>query len=631
MLPVDGPIVAPRSVEPEAWAHALAGTEMPLVIAPASERGWFGGLAVIAWSPVFSAEGVALDEAAAMLERSLAADAPCLTAAFLPYDGSWTVATYAGGLIRTDDGWRVWGTLDAGSVPAIKPGTASALPPEAPLVRDARSDVTPTLYRAGVRSVIEAIHAGDVYVMNLTRRLAGRATTSPAVGFATLVARSEADMAAFWSTPGITVASVSPERFIRISGGCIEVCPIKGTRPRAAGDRDAAMALELASSEKERAEHVMIVDLERNDLGRVCQAGTVAVDPLFEVVATPYCHQMVSSVRGVLDPRASLGEVLASVFPCGSVTGAPKIAAVQRIAGLEASPRAAYTGSLVIAVPGELDSSVLIRTAEYVGGDVRWGTGAGITADSDPAEEWLETLLKASPLLGDALPAVALRETCRMVDGRVPLLPRHLARLAAGGCGPSVLMRVRAAVAEQTRVHPAGTRRLAVTVEPPASVEVRVSAAASALAVPGGPVILPVESPVSSLPPGGAKPADRGPWDEAQRRAREAGADLAVLTDASGRLIDGAVASVWVRVGTRLLTPPAPPAVDGVARGAVFDHAAECGVEASECELTLGQLEAADEVFLSNALGGIVPVRGRGGPVSVALRAAFERLFDAPR
>jgi len=144
----------------------------------------------------------------------------------------------------------------------------------------------------------------------------------------------------------------------------------------------------------------MIVDLERNDLGRVCRPGTVAVDPLFDVVATPYCHQMVSTVSGRLRAGVTLCAVLDATWPCGSVTGAPKIAAMKAIEELEASPRGVYTGSLVIATPGEIDSSVLIRTAEYADGMVRWGTGGGITVDSDPGQEWLETMLKATPLLG---------------------------------------------------------------------------------------------------------------------------------------------------------------------------------------------------------------------------------------
>lgn len=633
MFPEDGRIVAPAQVRARSWVAALPDGAAPLVLAPGSARGWLGGRAVVAWSPVFLADGLTLTEAAGALERAFSTESPSLAVALLPYDGPATAALYTGGLLLTAGGWRAWGTLDAKDVPTVDELSPVALPPEVPLAEDVLTDIGATGFRDGVRAVGEAVRAGDVYVLNLTRRLTGRPTADPGVAFASLLARTHADMAAYWRTPRVSIASVSPERFVRVTGDRVDVCPIKGTRPRAEGDADSAMAAELAASEKERAEHVMIVDLERNDLGRVCRPGTVTVDPLFEVLATPYCHQMVSSVSGLLREDASLAGLLEAAFPCGSVTGAPKIAAMRKIASLEASPRGAYTGSLVVAVPGELDSSVLIRTAEYAGDAVRWGTGGGITVDSDAAEEWLETVLKASPFLGDGPPQVALRETCRVVRGRVPLLARHLARLAAGGCGPTVLARVRAAVDEATGAfgHEAEYGRLSVTVEPAGEVSARVTDGRSTLDVPGGPVPLPVRCPTPRLPVGAAKPADRTAWDDAQRQAVEAGAHQAVLVDARGLVTDGATASVWVRVGGRLFTPPTPPAVDGVARGVVFDAAAGCGYVAEEQDVPVELLAEADEVFFSNALAGAVAARGRAGAASAALGEVFEGLFGDTR
>ncbi|PKQ19824.1 MAG: hypothetical protein CVT66_08170 [Actinobacteria bacterium HGW-Actinobacteria-6] len=399
MLPENGPIVAASDVSADAWLSSLPLGSEPLVLAPGSSRGWFGGRAVVAWSPESTAASLTLEEATSELKRALSADSSEMCAALMPYSGTATMARYSGGLVHTPEGWRVWGTLEADDVPEPV-ATSCPLPADAPLGRAMTSDLDEVEYRAAVESVRDAVMAGDVYVLNLTRRLLGIPTVDPRSAFASLVDRTSADMAAFWEIGEITIASASPERFVHVLGGRVEVCPIKGTRPRAAGATDRALAAELASSEKERAEHVMIVDLERNDLGRVCQPGTIAVDPLFEVIATPYCHQMVSTVSGQLAPGASLGDLFAATFPCGSVTGAPKLAAMRRIAELEQSSRGPYTGALVIAVPGALDSSVLIRTAEYANGTVQWGTGAGITVDSDAREEWLETILKASPFLG---------------------------------------------------------------------------------------------------------------------------------------------------------------------------------------------------------------------------------------
>lgn len=629
MLPDDGRVVAPPEVAPADWCTLLSGEPALLALAPGSGRGWFGGRAIVAWAPETLNEGVLLPAAAAEIERTYAGGAPILTATLLAYDGSATVARYMGGLVWSEEGWRVWGVLEGCELPEVAVTAPNTLPASVPLAADVTSDLDRAGFHAGVSATREAISAGDVYVLNLTRRLRGTPSTSPEVAFATLTHRTQAEMSAFWRTPGVTIASASPERFIRLSGARVEVCPVKGTRPRGEGAADCIMVSELAGSEKERAEHVMIVDLERNDLGMVCRPGTVVVDPLFEIATTPYCHQMVSSVSGLLRTDATFADLLAATFPCGSVTGAPKIAATRIIASLEASPRGAYTGALVVAVPGEVDSSVIIRTAEYSGDVVRWGTGGGITADSDPAEEWLETVLKATPFLGDGLPAIALRETCRVVHGHTPLLARHLARLAKGGCGATVLARVRSAAAEAIESYgeAAGYGHLSVTVAPTGEVTASVTAMASSLDVPGYPALFLVRAATPLLPEGAAKPADRAAWDDAQRQALDAGAHQAVLVDARETVIDGATASVWIRVGKRLLTPCAPPAIHGVARGVILDIATRCGYRAEECEISVALLAQADEVFFSNALAGVVPARGRSGAAADALAGVFGEVF----
>lgn len=625
-MPVHG-CVAPTSTRAAEILAALPAETMPLALAPASNRGWFGGLELVTWAPSSIQHGLTLREAADGLLGCFAGSEPQLAAALVPYDGSATLALYTGGVVRKDDGWRVWGTLDPTDVPAL--GGTSELEPEyqASLIEAPESDMTATEFRAAVRSVIDAICAGDVYVLNLTRRITGRPAVSPEAAFAALLSRCHPDMGAFWATPEEIVVSASPERFVRVSGDSATINPIKGTRPRVPGPLDRAMVADLLGSEKERAEHVMIVDLVRNDLGRVCRPGSVTVEPIFEVVTTPYCHQMVSSVTGSLQPPISLGALLESAFPCGSVTGAPKIAAMGVIADLEKSSRAAYTGSLAISIPGEFDSSILIRTAEYSEGCVRWGTGGGITVDSDAADEWLETALKASPFVGDGFPDAALRETCRVVHGRVPLLSRHLARLAAAGCGSSVLSRVREHVMRVTASGGSLSGRLAVAVEPNGDVHVDRSGVPSSLDVPGGPTVSCVESAIPLLPRGAAKPLDRSLWDRAQEEARGLGADQAILCDVRGNLIDGATASVWIRTGRLLLTPPSPPAVDGVARSIVIDNASQCGCSVEQRTIPYRELEAADEVFLCNALHGVAPVRGRSGYASQALGAVFEDIF----
>ncbi|MHB1341275.1 MAG: chorismate-binding protein [Coriobacteriia bacterium] len=364
---------------------------MPLLLAPASARGWFGGRSLEARDPEESLWDRGLVEASRALEATFSGERDGLTAALVSYEGSVRVVHYRS---------------FAQGRPAVP---APVIAPDQPLLAGATFDFDGHTFGAAVREVHERIAAGDVYVLNLTGRLVGRPVLAPRATFDALFARGGGDMSAFVGGPGGnegTIASVSPERFVRIRdhGGArtIEVWPIKGTRPRGAdAGHDRTLADELAADPKERAEHVMVVDMERNDIGRVCAAGSVHVEPLMEIVQTPYCHQMVSGVRGVLSPGADLSLVLESVFPCGSVTGAPKHAAMRIIRELENGPRGAYCGVLMVAIRGEIDSSVLIRTLEWTSPDrAVWGSGCGITYESDPEAEWREVLLKASPVLG---------------------------------------------------------------------------------------------------------------------------------------------------------------------------------------------------------------------------------------
>jgi anthranilate/para-aminobenzoate synthase component I len=285
-----------------------------------------------------------------------------------------------------------------------------------PLLRDVSWDLSRDAFCAAVRETHESIRAGDVYVLNLTARLEGESVAdSPEEAFASLAARASADMAALVTgLPGAVpwIASVSPERFVRVrragsaatGARIVEIEPIKGTRPRGSDpSTDVAIADGLLADAKERAEHVMVVDMERNDLGMVCVPGSIHVDPLYEIVTTPYCHQLVSRVRGAMRPEATFAELLRAVFPCGSITGAPKRSAIRIADGLEATPRGAYCGSLLVALPGELDSSVIIRTLEGIADKperARYGAGCGITIDSDPDAEYEEAVLKASLVAG---------------------------------------------------------------------------------------------------------------------------------------------------------------------------------------------------------------------------------------
>jgi len=263
-------------------------------------------------------------------------------------------------------------------------------------------------YEAAVADVVERIAAGEIFQANIARRWTGRLVegAAPFDLLARLVGTSPAPFAAYLSLPGRAVVSNSPERFVSIGAGdelIVETRPIKGTRPRGATPaQDAALARELTESAKDRAENLMIVDLMRNDLSRVCPAGAVAAPELFRVESFPNVHHLVSTVTGRLAPGMTAVDLLQAAFPPGSITGAPKVQAMKVISQLE-PPRGPYCGSLFWAgADGAFDSSVLIRTVGFVRDEAGWRfeapAGAGIVADSDPVLEREETEAKIAAL-----------------------------------------------------------------------------------------------------------------------------------------------------------------------------------------------------------------------------------------
>lgn len=268
-------------------------------------------------------------------------------------------------------------------------------------------------FTAGVRAIRDAIAAGDVYQVNLTRRLSAPMPSCPPPGTTTDIAALGAALAvgnpapysavvrlpARNGLPAVHVASASPERFLRREGRHVWSSPIKGT---------ARVAEELLP--KDQAENVMIVDLVRNDLGRVCEFGSVDVPALCALEQHPGLVHLVSTVHGVLRPGAGWPELLDATFPPGSVTGAPKVAACEHIARLEPVERGVYCGGIgwVVADRGIGELNVAIRTFWIEDGSLHLGTGGGITWDSDPDGEWAETELKARRLLSVASGSVTV-------------------------------------------------------------------------------------------------------------------------------------------------------------------------------------------------------------------------------
>ena len=275
---------------------------------------------------------------------------------------------------------------DVAGVPAHGAVPVGSAPPAASLERAA--------YEQRVARIGAQIRAGDYSQVNLAQRLSG-VWSGTALEFANRLwtAAGPSSHAAFFGLPEGTLVSASPERLLRVAGGVATSSPIKGTALVGCGAA-------LAASVKDRAEHVMIVDLVRNDLGRVARPGGVSVTTLMAPLATGYVEHLVSEVRAELADGITPGDVVAAVFPAGSITGCPKIAAMQAIAALEPVARGAAYGSMIATAPnGSLDASVLIRSAWLHGAEAWYWSGGAVTWDSVPADEYAEAMAKARPFL----------------------------------------------------------------------------------------------------------------------------------------------------------------------------------------------------------------------------------------
>jgi para-aminobenzoate synthetase component 1 len=264
------------------------------------------------------------------------------------------------------------------------------------------SNFTAESYAAAFARVQDYLRSGDCYQVNLAQRFSASATGDALAAYVALRKMSPAPYSAFLNLPQVRILCASPERFLRVWNGSVETRPIKGTRPRG-GDaqQDHRLAEELRNHPKDRAENLMIVDLLRNDLGKCCVPGSVRVPELFGVESFSNVHHLVSTVQGKLAAGRDALHALRDCFPGGSVTGAPKIRAMQIIAQLEPDRRGIYCGAIGYAgFDGNMDSNIVIRTIVHSGNQVHCWAGGGIVADSNAAAEYRETLDKASAMLG---------------------------------------------------------------------------------------------------------------------------------------------------------------------------------------------------------------------------------------
>ena len=475
------------------------------------------------------------------------------------------------------------------------PAGAHAAPPRPGIARDDHA--------AAFARVQALIAAGDIYQANLTFPAEVRIAGDPLALYARLRAQSAAAWGGVVWTGARWLLSLSPELLFMAKGDRLTARPMKGTatrRPDPAADQ--AAATRLRDDPKQRAENLMIVDLLRNDLARVARAGSVAVPALFTVETYPTIHQLTSTVTAELQPGRDAVDVLAALFPCGSVTGAPKIRATEIIAEVEPGPRGVYTGAIGrLDANGDAAFNVAIRTLviEADAPHATLGLGSGIVADSQAGEEWAECIAKGAFVTAGQRP-FDLFETMRFdAAAGIMDLDRHLARLGASAAAlgfafdrhmirnelQAATFRLRRDARVKLMLSPSGRVAVAIHALPPA---------------PPGPVVIAI-APLPVAPADFRlrhKTSDRGFYDNARAAA---GAFEVVFVDPDGFLTEGSFTSVFVERAGALLTPPlARGLLPGVLRARLLDEG-----RAREADLTPADL--AGGCFIGNALRGIIP------------------------
>ncbi len=466
--------------------------------------------------------------------------------------------------------------------------------------------LTPEQYTQQFEQAQRFIAAGDTYQLNLTAEVRAHYTGNPADLFAHMMAAQPVDLGAMLHVGAHHILSASPELFFHQNGRQIVVRPMKGTAPRGSTpSEDDRFATLLAADEKNRAENVMIVDLLRNDLGRIAEFGSVHTDKLFTVQRLPSLLQMTSEIRATLRPEITPYRLFAALFPSGSIIGAPKVHSMQLLRGLEQRDRGVYTGAIGFWSPrGEALFSVAIRTAVLDSNMLTMGIGSGVVADSLADSEYNECALKTDFLRDQTF---GLIETMRWQNGRCDLLQLHLDRLQSSAQyfhfsfnRESVQSAIEQQVAGLSTKIPYRLRlvldhRGVCTFNVPEPI------------VADDPAI-PLRVQIWRTPIDSAnrlfqhKTTRRSLYDHAYAEGRRQGFADVLFINEHGRVTEGAIHNVFVRHGAQWRTPPIN---DGLLPGVYRNHLLATHPNTIEASLTPEDLRTADELWLTNAVRGI--------------------------
>lgn len=570
----------------------------PLVLLDSGSRGDFSA----SWlfhghvTTLAAMESAEVPDLLARVEQ--AAEAGMYAAGFVSYEAASALNPDLPSLPSLDGLPLVWFALfrerrDAASEPReVK--EARAVPTLSPMLSGEE-------HGAALKEILSRIATGESYQVNYTFPMAGEFRGDPLLLYSQVKNGQKASFSAYMDTGRHKVISASPELFFSIRDGVITTRPMKGTSHRGRwSEEDRKLAEELAQSPKERAENLMIVDLLRNDLGIIAETGSVTAGPLFAVESYPTLHQMTSTVSARLKAGTSLLEIFRALFPCGSVTGAPKRRSMEIIKELEKAPRGVYCGAIGCVAPGgEAAFSVAIRTLllDTATSRLTLNVGSGITWGSKAQDEYRECLEKAAFTTTEDGQFVLI-ETMRLENGSICRLERHLARLAASASyfGFPFSRETAMTLLEEEIRGRSGTFRLRLTLDDAGKMELKL--------YPFEPDDTPVSLWLATIR---IDPADRFRYHKTNRRElldherlKQSDCDEVLFTNTRGELTEGSYHNLVLRLSGRLITPRLE---SGLLPGILRQELLELG-EISEGTLYPADLERAGEIWLINSLRG---------------------------
>jgi para-aminobenzoate synthetase/4-amino-4-deoxychorismate lyase len=488
-------------------------------------------------------------------------------------------------------------------------------------INNLRPSLSPTDYFAGLEQIKKYIVAGDTYQVNYTLKLLFDFTGSPESLYRDLRCNQPVSYSAYLDLDGNRILSFSPELFFRKTANHCQVRPMKGTMPRGRTPyEDQQFAVALQNDPKNRSENVMIVDLLRNDLGKISAMGGVESTALFTVETYTTLHQMTSTITGRISENVGLTELFQALYPCGSVTGAPKIRTMEIIHELERQPRGIYTGGIgYIAPTGDAVFNVPIRTIVLTGNQGEMGIGSGIVHDSNPEAEWQECLLKGQ-FLSSPRPDCQLIETILWLrDTGFWLMDRHIARLAASAgylgytlnttiltqqLNEATTTAVSTSLKIRILLHQDGTLKIrAIPCDPPAALDFSILPATEGTL----PKITVSKRPThSSWPFLYHKTTRRELYTSERQLSLDRGYFEVIFTNEKEEITEGSISNILIRQGQQLFTPPTSCGLlAGVCRGHLLDLHPQL---ITERIMRHTDLLTADAIYLVNSIRGIVEV-----------------------